>query len=175
MPIDPRTGARLPGEAGLYAGEPGAPAGAPPAAGADPTGQDLIDRAAEIDQILSPDEMAALGEAEAAIGGEMPPEGAPPAEGEMPAEAGMDMTPLVEALDVTPERAQEIYDAAQQMPQLTGVPVEELASMLAADINLRMQVEALSASASDAAAAESVETEMAAGEEMGGEMPPLPM
>lgn len=175
MPIDPRTGERLPGEAGLYAGEPGAPAGAPPAEGADPTGQDLIDRAAEIDQILSPDEMAALGEAEAAIGGEMPPEGAPPAEGEAPAEAGMDMAPLVEALDVTPERAQEIYDAAQQMPQLAGMPVEELASMLAADINLRMQVEALSASASDAAAAESVEAEMAAGEETGGEMPPLPM
>ena len=175
MPIDPRTGERLPGEAGLYAGEPGAPAGAPPAAGAGPTGQDLIDRAAEIDQILSPDEMAALGEAEAAIGGEMPPEGAPPAEGEMPAEAGMDMTPLVEALDVTPERAQEIYDAAQQMPQLTGVPVEELASMLAADINLRMQVEALAAGASDMAAEEAAEAEMAAGEAPGGEMPPIPM
>ena len=30
MPIDPRTGERLPGEAGLYAEDPGAPAGAPP-------------------------------------------------------------------------------------------------------------------------------------------------
>jgi hypothetical protein len=165
MPIDPRTGERLPGEAGMYAGEPGAPADAPPADGAGPTGQDLVDRAAEIDQILSPDEMASLGEAEAAMGGAMP------AEGGMPPEGGMDMAPLAEALGVPPERAQEIYDAAQQMPQLAGVPVEELAQMLSADIELRMQVEALAAGASDAADAEAAEAEMAAG----GEMPPVPM
>lgn len=33
MPRDPETGKRLPGKAGLYAGEPGAPADAPPAPG----------------------------------------------------------------------------------------------------------------------------------------------
>lgn len=182
MPTDPRTGQRLPGEAGLYAGEPGAPADAPPmppgaagAAGAAPTGQDLIDRAGQVDQILSEEEMATLDEAGAAMGGDMPPEGAPPAEGEMPAEGGADMAPIIDMLGVTPERAQEIYDAAQQMPQLAGLPVEELASMLAADIDLRMRVESLAAGASDMAAAEAAEAEMAGEGDMGGEMPPVPM
>ena len=184
MPTDPRTGQRLPGKAGLYAGEPGAPADAPPmptgadgaagAAGAAPTGQDLIDKAGQVDQILSEEEMATLDEAGAAMGGDMPPEGAPPAEGEMPAEGGADMAPIIDMLGVTPERAQEIYDAAQQMPQLAGLPVEELASMLAADIDLRMRVEALAAGESDRMAEEEAEAAMAE-EDAGGEMPPVPM
>ena len=143
MPTDPRTGQRLPGEAGLYAGEPGAPADAPPMApgaagpGGEPTEAELMAMAAEADAMLG-DVGAAT-----APGEEMA------AEGEMPAEGGEDMTPLVEALGITPEQAQSLYDAAQQMPDFAGVPPAELAIMLANDFDLRMRLEQLAAGASD--------------------------
>ena len=158
MPIDPKTGAPMP-----YAGEPGAPADAPPmpagGEGESITGQDLMDRAGQIDQILSEEEMGALDEAEAAINAPMPGEGG----------GDMDMTPLAEALGVDPARASEIYEAAQQMPQLAGLPIEELAALLAQDFDMRMRVEALAAGASDTAAGEMAEAEM-----MGDEMPSVP-
>jgi len=99
--------------------------------------------------------------------GEMPPEGDIPLEGEMPAEgpvgeAGVDLTPLIETLGVDEIRAQELWDAAQQMPRLQGVDPAELAMLLADDIQLRMQVEGLAAGTADQAAMAAEEAAMIA-------------
>ena len=153
MPTDPQTGKRLPGKAGMYAGEPGAPADAPPApeGGADMPAeivpeQDIPAVADEADSLMLDD---ILGTVEGATGpeGDMPAEGE---EGEM-AEAGTDVTPIAEALGIDAASAQALYDASQQMPQLEGMPVEEIATMLADDVDLRMQVEKIAARAVDQA------------------------
>ena len=151
MPTDPKTGKRLPGQAGMYAGEPGAPADAPPApegegAGPDMPGEIIPERdfpalIAQADEATMGDTLDTVEEATA-----------PPAEGEVDeAEGGTDVGPIAEALGVDEARAMEIYEASQQMPRLEGKPVEEIASMLADDIDLRMQVEKLAARAVDQA------------------------
>ena len=53
MPTDPKTGERLPGKAGLYAGEPGAPADAPPTPDTVVPERDLKPVADELDAITA--------------------------------------------------------------------------------------------------------------------------
>jgi hypothetical protein len=48
---------------------------------------------------------------------------------------------IAEALDVSEEKAQQLLDAAMSMPKLADKSPEEIAQMLATDMNLRMQVE----------------------------------
>ena len=101
----------------------------------------------------------ALGTVEGALG---PTEGMPEAGAEEVEEEGAetaepDVAAIAEALGVDETRAREIYTASQEMPQLQGKPVEEVAMMLAEDIDLRMQVEKLAARAVDMAAEEEME------------------
>jgi hypothetical protein len=155
MPTDPKTGKRLPGKAGLYAGEPGAPEGAPPM----PEGEgapaemipdrDMAPMAEEADSLML-DEM--MGNVESALG---PAEAMPsdvPVEEEGKEEATADVSAIAQMLDVTPERAMALFDAAQGMPRLAGKPPEEIGQMLAEDVQLRMQVEQLAARSADVAA-----------------------
>ena len=96
----------------------------------------------------------------------MPPEGMPPeaAMEELPAEAiveeevveeaapAEDVTPIADALGVSPERAQELFDAAQQIGSLEGASVQEVADALSTDFQLRMQVEKIAGRSADEAA-----------------------
>ena len=148
MPVDPTTGQRLP-----YAGDPGAPAGAPPAPGAAPAEivpeRDIVPLAEEADRLMLDE---ALGTVEGALG---PAETLPadvPEEEEGQESAEVDVTPIAEALGVDQENAQALYDAAQQMPRLAGKSPEEIGQMLSDDIDLRMQVEQIAARTSDLAA-----------------------
>ena len=135
MPTDPKTGKRLPGKAGLYAGEPGAPEGAPPMPEGEGAPAEMI-----------PDrDMAPLGPTEA-----MPSD--VPVEEEGKEEATADVSAIAQILDVTPERAMALFDAAQGMPRLAGKPPEEIGQMLAEDVQLRMQVEQLAARSADVSA-----------------------
>jgi hypothetical protein len=155
MPTDPQTGKRLPGKAGMYAGEPGAPADAPPMPEGEGAGPDMP---AEIVPERDFPKLAAEADAVGMMGEELDTvekATAPQAEGaameDAPMEGGMDVGPIAEALGVDDARAMEIYEASQQMPRLEGKPVEEIASMLAEDIDLRMQVEKLAARTVDQA------------------------
>jgi hypothetical protein len=57
-------------------------------------------------------------------------------------EPGMaDVTPIADALDVSMEKAQATYDAAQQMEQTKGKSPSDLADMLSTNMGLRMQLE----------------------------------
>ena len=76
--------------------------------------------------------------------------------------AAVDLTPLIENLGVTEERAQMLYDAAQQLGQTEGKTPEELADMIANDFDILMQLEML------AARGESAPTEPVAAEPMPG-------
>ena len=65
-------------------------------------------------------------------------------EAEEEAEA-LDLAPLTESMGVTEERAQMLYDAAQQIPNLEGKTPQELADMIAADFDVLMQLEMVAA------------------------------
>ena len=150
MPTDPKTGERLP-----YAGEPGARADAPPA----PEGEgapkeviperDLKPMADEADALMLQD---MLGNVEGALG----PQETTPADMTEEAMEGddavIDTKPVEEMLGVSAERAIQILEAAKMMPQLADKSPVEIAEMLSADMQLRMQVEKLAARASDTAA-----------------------
>ena len=85
------------------------------------------------------DEMAE-GAAEMGAGAEMMDEGAMEQEaGEV--EGDMDMGPLMETLGATEERAQTLYAAAQQIPNLAGKTPQELSEMIATDFDILMQLE----------------------------------
>ncbi len=81
----------------------------------------------------------------AAEGAEMAQEGAmEEQEGkveEAEATEGVDLAPLMETLGATEERAQTLYDAAQQIPNLAGKTPQELSDMIASDFDVLMQLE----------------------------------
>jgi|GEM_PF-2552816 uncharacterized protein YcfJ len=56
-------------------------------------------------------------------------------------EMGADVAVIADALGVSMEKAQALYDAAMAMPKLAGKSPAEVASMLEKDMNLRMQLE----------------------------------
>ena len=86
---------------------------------------------------------------------------------EEPAEPGLDLSPLMEALNIEEAQAQALYDAAQQLASLEALEVQEIADALAADFQLRMQVEKIAGSMEDTIAADQaqigVEADLAAG------------
>ena len=57
------------------------------------------------------------------------------------APGAVDVTPIVEALGVTEERAMELYEASQTMPAMEGIDPAELAMELANDFSLLMKLE----------------------------------
>jgi hypothetical protein len=76
-----------------------------------------------------------------------------------------DVTPIADALGVSQEQAQALYEASQQMGSLEGMNPQEVADALSTDFQLRMQVEKLAGRAEDESAEavmeEEVDTEMA--------------
>lgn len=56
-------------------------------------------------------------------------------------ETGADVAVIADALGVSMEKAQALYDAAMAMPKLAGKSPEEVAMMLEKDMGLRMQLE----------------------------------
>lgn len=103
--------------------------------------RDIKPLADEIDAILKEAGLAEGGpgapETGAAPASSKSPEGEPGGTG-----AGMQgVEVLADALGVTVDKAQALYDAAQMMPKLAGKSPEELATILDKDMNLRMQLE----------------------------------
>ena len=111
-------------------------------------------------------------------GGEMPGAPMPGAAGEakpaagpvggeeaMPAEGGVGV--IADVLGVSMEKAQALFDAAQNMPKLAGKSAEDLAMMLEKDMNLRMQLEKNMGAGEDMMAREAM-----ASEGMKAPMPP---
>tara|TARA_R110000822_G_scaffold74178_5_gene178348 strand:- start:797 stop:1276 length:480 start_codon:yes stop_codon:yes gene_type:complete len=82
-------------------------------------------------------------------GAEMAEEGAAEEQmGEMAEEegaAGVDLAPLMDTLGATEERAQTLYDAAQQIQKTQGKTPQELADMIATDFDILMQLEMVAA------------------------------
>lgn len=107
----------------------------------------------EIDAILG---MGAGAPAEGAAPADAPMD-APPAEPtvveEAPADemaadempeapaAAVDVSPIVEALGVTEERAMQLYEAAQTIPAMEGIEPADLAMQLSSDFTLLMRLE----------------------------------
>ena len=89
------------------------------------------------------------------------------------AEEAVDLSPLMDTLGATEERAQMLYDAAQQMGKTEGMTPQELADMIADDFDVLMQLEMIAARGEGGAmggpAPEPVPGEAPVGEEM---MPP---
>ena len=61
------------------------------------------------------------------------------------AEAGLDLTPMMDTLGATEERAQMLYDAAQQIEKTAGKTPQELSDMIADDFDILMQLEMVAA------------------------------
>lgn len=95
---------------------------------------------------------------------------------EAEATEGIDLSPLTNELGATTERAQALYDAAQQIPNLAGKTPQELADMIAEDFDVLMQLEMVAARGDGGAmggpADEGIAPEMGGGMPMGGMMPP---
>lgn len=103
-------------------------------------------------------------EEEAVVEEEMPlPEGEMPeeemmAEGEEAMEEEMeegmegevDLAPLMDTLGASEERAQALYDAAQQIAKTQGKTPQELADMIAEDFDILMQLEMVAARGGEA-------------------------
>jgi len=132
MPIDPQTGERLPGKAGLYAGEPGAPTDAPPMPDTVVPERDIKPVADELDAITAGVELGAEDEM---VEGEE----------EVVEEGAPDLGPLMDMLGATEERAQMLYDAAQELAKTQGKTPEELAQMIVDDFDILMQLEMIAA------------------------------
>jgi len=115
----------------------------PPEGGIIPR-RDIKPLADEIQGIL---DEAGMSEAGPLAGGVSPgtqgESGAMPGTGGMAAEPAMGggAATVAEMLDVSLEKAQQLLDAAMAMPAMAGKSPEEIAQMLATDMNLRMQVE----------------------------------
>lgn len=102
-------------EAGVkMPGGEGAPAGGPPVSGMSESGTPMKEVPGDN------------------IGGEV---------GRETEEAPVDVGAIAEALDISMEKAQMLYEAAMAMPKLAGKSPEEIADMLEKDMNLRMQLE----------------------------------
>jgi len=67
------------------------------------------------------------------------------AEEEVAAEAGPDLAPLMDMLGAPRERAQMLFDAAQQLEKTRGKTPEELAQMIVDDFDILMQLEMIAA------------------------------
>jgi hypothetical protein len=91
-------------------------------------------------------------------------------EGEMEEAEGMDLSPLTEELGATEERAQALYNAAQEIPKLAGKTPQELADMIAEDFDVLMQLEMVAARGEGGAMGGPPAGEQMAGGPMG--MPP---
>lgn len=139
MPIDPKTGERLP-----YPGEPGyEEEGAPSAEAKGAEGVDSLTEATDL--IADLDKEIADRE-----GTEAPGE-----EGEAQTEEGeQDLKPLEETLGITAERAKMLFDAAQELAKTEGKSPQELADMIAQDFEVLMQLEMIAARGKDAQAEE---------------------
>lgn len=115
----------------------------PPEGGIIPR-RDIKPLADEIQGIL---DEAGMSEAGPNAGGVSPgtqgESGAMPGTGGMAAEPAMGggASVVAEMLDVSMEKAQQLLDAAMSMPTMASKSPEEIAQMLASDMNLRMQVE----------------------------------
>jgi len=122
---------------------------------------------------VSMDEMKNIfdqAEAMAAQGGmpeqEAPPEEAPPEEAVVEEEVAVedvDLSPLMEALGASEERAQVLYDAAQQLDKSQGKTPQELADMIVSDFDLLMQLEMVAARGDGGAEEQPMPEEMPAG------------
>ena len=81
--------------------------------------------------------------------------------------ATVDVSPIVEALGIEEAQAQKLYDAAQQIASLEALEVQEIADALAADFQLRMQVEKIAGGMEDTMMADQaevgIEADIAAG------------
>ena len=66
-------------------------------------------------------------------------------EEEVAAEAGPDLAPLMDMLGAPRERAQMLFDAAQQLEKTRGKTPEELAQMIVDDFDVLMQLEMIAA------------------------------
>ena len=101
----------------------------------------------EIKKLL--DQADAEATAEGAPDAPMAEEGAAEEQmGEMAEEegaAGVDLAPLMDTLGATEERAQTLYDAAQQIQKTQGKTPQELADMIATDFDILMQLEMVAA------------------------------
>ena len=74
------------------------------------------------------------------------PGGQGPSIDEIMAEAAaMSLAPLTETLGVTEERAQMLYDAAQELAKTQGLEPQELADLIANDFDALMQLETIAA------------------------------
>ena len=107
--------------------------------------EDLKPVADELDALLGPppageegemmaEEMATPEGEEAMVEEEMPME-----------EAAPDLAPLMDMLGATEERAQMLYDAAQQLGKTQGKTPEELAKIIVDDFDVLMQLEMIAA------------------------------
>ena len=94
----------------------------------------------EIKKLL--DQADAEATAEGAPDAPMAEEGAEMAE---EGAAGVDLAPLMDTLGATEERAQTLYDAAQQIQKTQGKTPQELADMIATDFDILMQLEMVAA------------------------------
>jgi hypothetical protein len=136
MPTDPKTGQRLPypGEPGYEEGQasPAPDEGGGEAAALNEESERLGDIINQLDSALGPD---AEGE---------PTEGEPAEDAPEEAES-QDLSALVETLGVSPERAEMLYQAAQQLASTQGKSPEDLAKIIADDFNILMQLEVIAA------------------------------
>ena len=113
--------------------------------------RDIKPMADEADSIMLDD---ALDNVESALG---PKEGMAADvadEADVAEDATMDTKPIEQALGVSADRAKAIFEAAQMMPRFDGMSPSDIAEMLAADMQIRMQVEQLAARMEDMAAQE---------------------
>ena len=148
MPTDPETGERLP-----YPGEEEA----------EPKKKAAEEKAGEGPQLEE-----VMGKLD-----DMVPPGTEEDVEEGAEEEAVDLSPLMDTLGATEERAQMLYDAAQQMGKTEGMTPQELADMIADDFDVLMQLEMIAARGEGGAmggpAPEPVPGEAPVGEEM---MPP---
>ena len=122
MPTDPQTGERLP-----YPGEPGYKGDEPAPETKQVSEEDVDALLQQIDEVQGESEAAGETAAEGEEGGQQ------------------DLTPLTEMLGVTPERAETLYEAAQQLASTQGKSPEDLAKLIADDFNILMQLEVIAA------------------------------
>ena len=79
----------------------------------------------------------------------------------------VDVSPIMEALEIEEAQAQALFDAAQQIARLENMEIQEIADALAADFQLRMQVEKIAGDMEDTMMADQaevgIEADLAAG------------
>lgn len=123
----------------------------------------VADELQRIMEELGEGDMGPMGGAQGAPG-EMPEGGAPMAGGNDEAMVVADM------LDVSPDKAMQLLEAARAMPKLADMSAAEIGQMLASDMNLRMQVEKNIGASQDGMAREKMVKD-----QMGPKEPPVPM